>query len=60
MPGLVEELRSKVAYYPVGGSTVQLRLFTRKKLKGALPPMVKAHCLSELYALAPRLPRLIG
>jgi AAA+ ATPase superfamily predicted ATPase len=56
-PSVVNELRDKVAAYPVGGATVQLRIFTRNKPRGALPAMVRAHSLAELYALkVPRSP----
>jgi AAA+ ATPase superfamily predicted ATPase len=51
---VLDELRAKVAHYPAGGSTVQLRVFTRKKGRAANPPGVKLHSLAELYALDPR------
>ena len=48
---VVEELRGKVAHYPLAGATPQLRVFTRKSFAGKPPPGVKVHSLRTLYAL---------
>jgi hypothetical protein len=47
----IDELRGKVAHYPLGGATPQLRVFTRKRFGGKSPPGVKVHSLEALYAL---------
>jgi hypothetical protein len=46
-----DELRDKVAHYPLGGATPQLRVFTRRRWAGKPPPAVKVHSLDALYAL---------
>lgn len=48
---VVDELRSKVAHYPLGGATPQLRVFTRRRFAGKPLPGVKVHSLDSLYAL---------
>ncbi len=47
----IDELRAKVAHYPLGGATPQLRVFTRKRFAGKPPAGVKVHSLQALYGL---------
>jgi uncharacterized protein len=49
LPKLHAELLSKAAAYPAGAATLDLRVFTRKKLKGPVPPGLKVHDLAQLY-----------
>lgn len=49
LPRAEEELRARAAAYPVGATTLDLRLFTRRPLKGSPPRGLKVHHLAELY-----------
>jgi AAA+ ATPase superfamily predicted ATPase len=49
LPKLEAELRAKAATYPVGATTLDLRVFVRRALKGKAPPGVTVHTLAELY-----------
>lgn len=51
LASVVSELRDKVAHYPLGGATPQLRVFTRRKLQAKPPEGIKVHSLDSLYAL---------
>ncbi len=48
---VADELRGKVAHYPLQGATPQLRVFTRRRLQGKPPDGLKVHSLESLYAL---------
>jgi AAA+ ATPase superfamily predicted ATPase len=49
LPRVHAELRAKAAAYPTAGATVELRVFSRKKLKGPAPAGLKVHSLGQLY-----------